>query len=978
MLCGLAAGWAGSAVASGPAYVFTDLGTGNGTASEALAINASGQVVGGILLAAGNIHAASFSAGQVTDLGTLAGGNQSMATAINSSGLITGWSENGTLDGTGSPADQAVLWSGGNLANLGLLAGDTDAQAFGINDSGNIVGESYTPNTDNQAVLYPAGSGPMSLGQLANATLANVTMSSALAINDAGQAAGWSATGILDADGNQTLHAVLYDAGGITDLGVLPGQVHSQATALNASESVVGYSYVSGNSPLAFAWTADGGMQGLGVLPNGSGSEATGINSSGQIVGWGDVGANEFDETVYDGFLYTNGTLYDLNDLAVNAAGWQIEFATGINDAGQITGSAINAAGYTHAFLLTPAGESAPGISAQPASVSVTSINGTANFTVAAVGEAPLSYQWQFNGVNIPNATGATLEVSDVNAADAGNYTVVVSNPLGNTTSAPARLNFLVFAIMDLGTLGGADSEALGLNASGQVVGVSITTPGANHAFVWSAGTMTDLGVLPGGSSSEAIGINNAGQITGSGDIGEADVFGNSIQHAFVYSDGAMLDINNSSVDQNSNSYSINDSGSVVGESFTDGLSGNTSNAFLYTPATGLNSLGPLPGGFFSQANSINDAGQSTGWSFTGNTDVDGYGIYHAVLYSAQDTIIDLGVLAGQESSIGLGINAEGVVVGFSYIASSPINVACVWPVSGPAQGLGVLPGGSTSEALEINDYNQIIGYSDVGTNGSGNPIYHPFIYSDGVMYDLSDLTVNASGWSSLFATAINDAGQICGYGVNSSGQTHAFLLTAVTQPNVVTPPGNQTVIAGASANFTVSSSGAPAPTLQWQVSTDGGKTWSNVSGGNFSGATSATLTISNTTLAMSGDEFRAVATNAGGSVSSQPAVLVVHANLPVITALTVLPADLMQIAGGNVTFSVTAVGSGNLTYQWQFKGRKISGATKSVYSIAKMAATNAGAYNVVVTNSLGNVTSANLTLTLGVLPKITTQPAKL
>ena len=69
--------------------------------------------------------------------------------------------------------------------------------------------------------------------------------------------------------------------------------------------------------------------------------------------------------------------------------------------------------------------------------------------------------------------------------------------------------------MIDLGTLGGTDSWAFGINNNGQIVGGSYTASGQDHAFLYSGGTMTDLGTLPGGAYSRASGINNNGQIVG-------------------------------------------------------------------------------------------------------------------------------------------------------------------------------------------------------------------------------------------------------------------------------------------------------------------------------------------------------------------------------------------------------------------------------------------------------------------------------
>ena len=91
----------------------------------------------------------------------------------------------------------------------------------------------------------------------------------------------------------------------------------------------------------------------------------------------------------------------------------------------------------------------------------------------------------------------------------------------------------------------------------------------------------------------------------------------------------------------------------------------------------------------------------------------------------------------------------------------------------------------------------------------------------------------------------------------------------------MTTQPANQTVDAGQSVTFTTASANpGGADTVQWQVSTDGGTTFTNITG-----ATSLTYTFT-ATAAQNGDEYQAVFTNSAGSFDSNPATLTVDANV--------------------------------------------------------------------------------------------------
>lgn len=124
----------------------------------------------------------------------------------------------------------------------------------------------------------------------------------------------------------------------------------------------------------------------------------------------------------------------------------------------------------------------------------------------------------------------------------------------------------------------------------------------------------------------------------------------------------------------------------------------------------------------------------------------------------------------------------------------------------------------------------------------------------------------------------------------------------AATVPTFSTQPLSVTITAGQSTQFTVAVSGSPTPTLQWQLSTDGGVNWSNITG-----ATGTAFNVINAAAGNDGQQFRAAASNSAGVVNSNPAVLSVTAAAPVtITTSSPLPPGTV-----NQPYSVTLAASG-------------------------------------------------------------------
>jgi hypothetical protein len=130
----------------------------------------------------------------------------------------------------------------------------------------------------------------------------------------------------------------------------------------------------------------------------------------------------------------------------------------------------------------------------------------------------------------------------------------------------------------------------------------------------------------------------------------------------------------------------------------------------------------------------------------------------------------------------------------------------------------------------------------------------------------------------------------------------------------------------------------------------------------NISSATSSSYTLSTTTLADDGAKFRCVVSNGFGNATSNEATLTVTAPPSINTH----PTDQTVTAGQSATFSVSATGSAPLSYQWQRNMVNISGATSSSYTLSTTTlADNGVKFRCVVSNSFGNATSNEATLTV-------------
>jgi hypothetical protein len=145
--------------------------------------------------------------------------------------------------------------------------------------------------------------------------------------------------------------------------------------------------------------------------------------------------------------------------------------------------------------------------------------------------------------------------------------------------------------------------------------------------------------------------------------------------------------------------------------------------------------------------------------------------------------------------------------------------------------------------------------------------------------------------------------------------------------------------------------------------------------GVNIAGATGPNYTTPATTSADNNAQFAVLVSGPSGSVLSNTARLTVTA-AAVIPSITSQPANRTVAAGQTATFTVAVSGTAPLSYQWRKNGTNIGGATASSYTTPPVSNTDNGAqFSVVVSNSVGSVTSSAATLTVNNPPTITTQP---
>ncbi len=587
----------------------------------------------------------------------------------------------------------------------------------------------------------------------------------------------------------------------------------------------------------------------------------------------------------------------------------------------------------------------ATAIGTQPANVSQCATT-TATFTVGATGTAPITYQWQkqngalwnnlSNGGDISGATGTALQIANLEAADAGNYRVIVHSACGtDITSSVATLT--------VNPATSITAQPVGITQCAGTTASFMVTAGGTAPFTYQWQKLSGAvwnNVVNGGDVSGATSANLLIANIDNTDAGDYRVIVHSACGTDVTSAAATLTVNAATsitVQPGNITQCV-----TTTASFSVTAIGTTPITYQWQKQNGAVWNNLLNGGDISGANSSNLQ--------IANIDNSDAGSYRVIVHSscgvdATSTAATLTVnpatqITAQPVSITQCANTTAV---FNVTATGTAPVTYQWQkqITGVWTNLtnGGDISGATSASLQI---------ANIDNTDAGN--YQVIVHSS------------------------------CGPDVTSS--TAILTVNAVT--SITTQPVAVTQCAGTTASFSVTANGTAPITYQWQKLA--GAVWNNLlNGGDISGANSATLQIANIDNTDAGNYRVIVHSNCGADFTSAQALLTVNP----ATSITGQPVNLTQCAGTTAAFTVTAAGTAPIAYQWQKQngavwgdltnGGDISGATSASLQIANLEAGDAGNYRVIVHSACGtDVTSAPATLTVNPATSITGQPVSI
>jgi subtilase family serine protease len=567
-----------------------------------------------------------------------------------------------------------------------------------------------------------------------------------------------------------------------------------------------------------------------------------------------------------------------------------------------------------------------PFIISQPTNQTVTA-GGTASFTVQAAGTQSLSYLWKFNGTNILGATNTSLTLTNVQPVNTGNYSVAVTNAYGSAVSSNALLTVLT------------QPPTIIMQPSNQTVivggtaGFSVTATGSMPlTYQWKKNGTNIIGATGTNFTILNAQTNNAGIYA----VAVTNAYGSAV------SSNATLTVLLAppcdsppsglvswwQAEGNANdSFGTNNGIPLGGIAYTNGEVGqaflfNSNNAYIRIPASPTLNVGAGSGFtvecWISPSNLI-QADPIVEW----NTGSGAYGVhFYLNIGYAGNIYANILDTSGNAHLIGTTSTLVKSNV-FQHVAltyDKPSGVATLY------YNGAILLQQTLGSFTPQTTYDLYLGR---------RPLTGGTIYEWAGLMD--EVTIYNRALASNEIAAVFNAG--------SAGK-------CPVPPAILIQPTNQTVIAGATAAFSVQANGSPPLFYQWLFNAT-----------NILGATNTSLTLTNV-QPVQGGIYTVLIANAAGSITSSNAILTVNGP----PSITTQPVGQTNFVGATATFTVIASGSTPLRYQWNFNGTNLVIATNAALVLTNIQFNQAGNYAVLVTNAYGFIMSSNAALVVNPL----------
>jgi probable HAF family extracellular repeat protein len=352
-----------------------------------------------------------------------------------------------------------------------------------------------------------------------------------------------------------------------------------------------------------------------------------------------------------------------------------------------------------------------------------------------------------------------------------GEYTVfarATDNRYATADSIPITFRIVAtnppsYTLVELGTFGGIDQESGGINNLDEAAGSGQQSNGLWRAFRAHDGVLQNLGTLSNGES-RGVAINDSSAV-----IGYVYFGGGSSTKPFLWKSNSGLVELPGLGDIHTRALAINNAGTVVGSADRDGGAA----ALIWENGQVHDLLAPRRG----VANAINTSGQ-----IGGGYQEAAWGLYNPFILSngvltTLPRLSDFGAMVN-------GLNDSGVAVGYAVNSENQPR-AVLWQTN----NLRLLStfGGNFSSAVAINEDSAVIGMAE--DTQRARP---PFVWKEGVMYNLQKLITTPTDLVLTSVSGINKAGTIAGVGVRNQGGTfvsRAVLLRPIV-PTTNRPPG--------------------------------------------------------------------------------------------------------------------------------------------------------------------------------------------